>query len=116
MAYCGGRGPVPIRDTHGVSGSAESTAPLGAPPGEPLLTKAKLLELLNTVQDETGAGESPEADAQGPAVTGLLASVEQLEASHPEIAGLINQVAITLSGFSEIEVMPSSTSHCAKSG
>ncbi|MDB6140073.1 MAG: hypothetical protein JWO94_3145 [Verrucomicrobiaceae bacterium] len=68
--------------------------------GLPESTRTKLLELLSAVQDETADGaasETPAADSNGPAVTGLLASVEQLEASHPEIAGLINQVAITLS-------------------
>ena len=68
--------------------------------GLPESTRAKLLELLATVRDETGettASEEPAEEPQNSGLTGLLASVEQLEASHPDIAALINQVAMTLS-------------------
>ena len=69
--------------------------------GLPEGTKTKLFELLNAVREEAvaqpSADTSDEQENQSPGVTGLLASVEQLEASHPEIASLINQVAMTLS-------------------
>ena len=68
--------------------------------GLPESTKSKLLELVAAVSDESGtlsADESPAAESKGPGITGLLDSVEQPEASHPEIASLINQVAMTLS-------------------
>lgn len=61
--------------------------------------KGRLLSLVETVRSESG----DQADAQSEDVsekkgmTGLIESVEQLEASHPEIAALINQVAMTLS-------------------
>lgn len=66
--------------------------------GVPESTRTKLLELLAAVRNNTGVpanGEAPSEPDGG--VTGLLASVEQLEASHPELAALVNQVAMTLS-------------------
>ena len=66
----------------------------------PESTRTKLLELLDTVQNEsseTSGDDTAEGNTEPTGVPGLLASVEQLEASHPEIASLINQVAITLS-------------------
>ncbi|MDB6075420.1 MAG: hypothetical protein JWO89_3060 [Verrucomicrobiaceae bacterium] len=66
----------------------------------PESTRTKLLELLATVENEaatTATKEDSETEPQGEGMNGLLSSVEQLEASHPEIASLINQVAITLS-------------------
>lgn len=66
----------------------------------PESTRTKLLELLAAVENETAeasSNEPAETETQSPGMTGLLSSVEQLEASHPEIASLINQVAITLS-------------------
>ena len=67
--------------------------------GMPESTRAKLLELLAAVREEStdSAAEKTDSPEAGEGMTGLLASVEQLEASHPEIASLINQVAITLS-------------------
>ena len=65
----------------------------------PESTRTKLLELLATVQNEA-ADTTPTEDAEAEpkeGMNGLLASVESLEASHPEIASLINQVAMTLS-------------------
>ena len=62
----------------------------------PESTRKKLLELLDTVQNES-SDDTTEGESEPAGVTGLLASVEQLEASHPEIASLINQVAMTLS-------------------
>jgi len=67
--------------------------------GLPEDTKSQLLGLVAALHDETSrqtaAGADPEAP--GPGITGLMASVEKLEVSHPEIAALINQVAIALS-------------------
>lgn len=66
----------------------------------PESTRTKLLELLAAVENETAeasSNEPAETETQSPGMTGLLSSVEQLEASHPEIASLINQVAMTLS-------------------
>ncbi len=66
----------------------------------PESTRTKLLELLDTVQNEVSEASgdgAAEGESEPTGVTGLLASVEQLEASHPEIASLINQVAMTLS-------------------
>ena len=69
--------------------------------GLPEDTKSELLGLVAALHDETSrqaaAGAGPGPEAPGPGITGLMASVEKLEVSHPEIAALINQVAIALS-------------------
>jgi hypothetical protein len=69
--------------------------------GLPENTRAELLKLVAAMRNETthqaADGAEPGAEMAGPGITGLMASVEKLEVSHPEIAALINQVAITLS-------------------
>ena len=73
--------------------------------GLPESTKAELLGLVAAVRkdavglagQEGGASESiaEESEAQG-GIGKLLASVDELEASHPELAASINKVADTL--------------------
>ena len=54
-------------------------------------TKAELLRLVATVKQETGVEDGPETQS------GFSNLVGELEASHPELAASINQVANTLS-------------------
>lgn len=85
---------------------AQLRSKLEQEPGLPETTKAELLKLVAAVEIETlgGAGnrtdvaasDAEDADGQG-GLGKLAASVEELEASHPELAASINQVAITLS-------------------
>ncbi len=68
--------------------------------GLPEDTRTELLSLIATIREETsGHAENATADTDvsGTDITGLMASVEKLEASHPELAALINQVAMALS-------------------
>ena len=70
--------------------------------GLPENTKAELLELVTAIRNETGpqganVGAPGATETSTAGISGLMASVETLEVSHPEIAALINQVAITLS-------------------
>jgi hypothetical protein len=72
-------------------------------PGLPEATRAELLQLVAAVKQEHGLEEDvetesePAAEDDQPGLSRLMASVEGLEASHPELAASINQVAITLS-------------------
>lgn len=71
--------------------------------GLPDSTKAELLNLVERVRSEAGVSS---AETEGAATEGedssegglgkLMASVDELEASHPELAASINQVASTL--------------------
>ena len=71
--------------------------------GLPESTKAELLNLVESVRKEAGVapaettGEAAEGeDASEGGIGKLMASVDELEASHPELAASINQVASTL--------------------
>lgn len=73
--------------------------------GLPERTKAELLELVAAVRNDAAglAGQESEVPPSGTddsdsagGLGKLLASVDELEASHPEIAASINQVANTL--------------------
>ena len=66
-------------------------------------TKAELLSLVESVRREAGiapaaaAGETVRGeDSSEGGIGKLIASVDELEASHPELAASINQVASTL--------------------
>lgn len=75
--------------------------------GLPPATKTELLKLIAAVETEVGLETSPAAETQTdsantstetePGINRLMASVEELEASHPDLAASINQVALTLS-------------------
>jgi hypothetical protein len=67
--------------------------------GLPEGTRAELLDLLRAVEREAAGGEVSVAeaeDADSPALGKLVNSVEELEASHPELVASINQVASVL--------------------
>lgn len=58
-----------------------------------LLKQAALLESQQTKDDEEEEAENPDL-REG--VNRLIASIEGLEASHPEITSLVNRIAMTL--------------------
>ena len=69
--------------------------------------KAKLLDHVTAIENETSVlGDTSEVtgDSSAP-LTGsnhasdLLSTVEELEASHPELVGVINRIAVTLSNM-----------------
>lgn len=69
--------------------------------GLPEGTRTELLDLLAAVESEANGGEAEseaaESDEDTPALSKLVNSVEELEASHPELVASINQVASVLS-------------------
>jgi hypothetical protein len=72
-------------------------------PSLPETTRSELLALVAAIEKEAAgrAGAAEVAGVEGAdeqsGLGKLAASVEELEASHPELAASINQVAITLS-------------------
>ena len=70
--------------------------------GLPEGARSELLGLVEAVRSDAGLGAQSDAssgDEPGGEATGLsklIASVDELEASHPDIAASINQVANTL--------------------
>ena len=69
--------------------------------GLPESTRLELLGLVDAVEDEAGGASTDPAagaaaEAEQPALGRLVESVEELEASHPELVASINQVAAVL--------------------
>lgn len=73
--------------------------------GLPEATRSELLNLVSTLRQEAlggsvaeeTSGESSTSESEGQTGIGkLLSSVDELEASHPELAASINQVANVL--------------------
>ncbi|MDZ4290128.1 MAG: DUF4404 family protein [Prosthecobacter sp.] len=68
--------------------------------GLPESTRSELLDLLSAVENETaGAGTdsgASVAEDEPPALGKLVNSVQELEASHPDLVASINQVAAAL--------------------
>lgn len=72
--------------------------------GLPDATKSELLNLVATLRQEAlgssgaeaSAGESSTGEGEQTGIGKLLASVDELEASHPELAASISQVANVL--------------------
>lgn len=71
----------------------------------PEQTRSELLKLVAKAKQEAGVEAAEEEvevssdtdESEEPAFGGLMASVEGLEASHPDLAASINQVAMALS-------------------
>jgi len=74
--------------------------------GLPESARTELMELVRAVENDAGIGETaasntaaPEGGGEAVAASGidkLLSAVDELEASHPDLAASINQVASTL--------------------
>ena len=65
--------------------------------GLPEGTRAELLELVEALEREAAQGEAGQTEeTEAPALGKLVNSVEELEASHPELVASINQVASVL--------------------
>ena len=64
----------------------------------PAATKADLLQHLDAMESQTAAiaGHAAELESEKPVLDQLVSSVEGLEASHPEITGIVNRLANTL--------------------
>jgi Domain of unknown function (DUF4404) len=64
--------------------------------GLPAKTKAELLKLVSELENQT-AGAGPAGSASAPhGVERLVAAVEGLEASHPDITNIVNRLATML--------------------
>lgn len=61
----------------------------------PAATKADLLQHLDAMESQTAAvaGHAAEVESEKPVLDQLVSSVEGLEASHPEITGIVNRLA-----------------------
>ncbi len=60
----------------------------------PAATKSKLLEHIAAIEEESSLKENSESDGSE-----LMSTVQELEVSHPEIVGVINRIAVTLSNM-----------------
>lgn len=63
--------------------------------GLPATTKSELLKLVADLEGQAAAGKVEHRDG----LDRLIASVEGLEASHPDITALVNGIATTLSNL-----------------
>ncbi len=63
----------------------------------PAATRQELLRLVDGLKAEVSAGDDTEPASQ--VVEALSASVRQLEATHPHLVEMVNQIALTLSNM-----------------